>query len=120
MRAQPKPFKPEHHKVISQEHKNKRSNTGTAFKLQWNRKLAEQGICRGIDTEIFFPDKEIFRPEEEQVFARMCVECPVMLTCLEWGLAHERYGIWGGTTPYRRQVERKRRGWAITEPLNMV
>jgi len=87
-----------------------------AFKLKWNFKITNQALCKGLDTELFYPDKNIFTPSEEKVFASMCVECPVMLMCLEWGLAHERFGIWGGLTPSRRAIERTKRGWVAIDP----
>lgn len=112
--------RPEHHKIIEEKIVYKRGRTGTAFKLKWNPQLAEQAACKGLDTELFFPDQEVFTPDEEQVFVSLCIECPVMLMCLEWGLAHERSGVWGGTTPYRRLNERKRRGWVVSEPASML
>ena len=90
------------------------------FKLKWNKRLTDEAICRGLDTNLFFPDQEVFDPSEERLFANLCIECPVMLMCLEWGLAHERNGIWGGTTPFHRNQERKRRGWIVTDPAYMV
>ena len=116
MHRQQKPIKPEYHKVLEEKQVSNRGKVGLAFKLKWNSKLTEQAICRGIDTELFYPVHRDITPEEENMFARMCLECPVMLMCLEWGLAHKRHGIWGGTTPYRRWQERKRRGWAVVEP----
>ena len=50
------------------------------------------------------------------MFERMCIECPAMQACLEWGLAHERYGVWGGTTPPMRHKIRQRIGWDLTDP----
>jgi len=118
MQVQPKQSRPEHHKILGEKPLNEGRRRGVAFKLKWNRKLTDDANCRGINTNLFFPDKELFTPEEENIFARMCVECPVMLICLEWGLAHEKRGVWGGTTPYRRHQERKRRGWVVTEPFS--
>lgn len=115
-----KPIRPEYHKILEEKTLSVRNRGGTAFKLQWNRKLAEGAACKGLDTELFFPDKEVFEPDEERLFASLCIECPVMLMCLEWGIAHERSGIWGGTTPYRRHLERKRRGWLVTDPANVI
>lgn len=108
MPVQPKPIKPQWLNILDQK--------GGAFKLEWNKEISEQAGCRGLDTELFYPDRDVFTRDEERMFARMCVECPVMLMCLEWGLAHERYGIWGGTTPVMRQRERKRRGWVVNDP----
>ena len=113
------PTKPEYHRVLEKKVFRDHGRELTAFKLRWNPELTEKAICRGIDTEIFFPDKDIFSKDEEQAFVRMCIECPVTLTCLEWACAHERSGIWGGTTPVRRNIERKRRGWAVTDPRTL-
>ena len=113
-------FKPEHHKVIEQKQARNRGKDIVSFKLRWNPQLTEQAACKGIDTEIFYPDKDIFTPQEERLFERMCIECPVMLMCLEWGLAHERSGIWGGTTPFRRQAVRKALNLQVTDPRGLM
>jgi hypothetical protein len=94
----------------------KRGKGFKAFKLRWNPQLTEKAACKGLDIELFYPEKDIFTPEEENIFGRMCIECPVMLMCLEWGLVHEKSGIWGGTTPYRRQQARKSLGIQVTDP----
>lgn len=111
------PSKPAHHKIKEQK---ELSRGNMAFKLEWDKTVNEQAGCRGLDTELFFPDRDVFSLEEERIFARMCVECPVMLKCLEWGLVHERYGIWGGTTPVMRQRERRRRGWVVSDPNTRI
>jgi Transcription factor WhiB len=116
MQAQQRLIEPEYHKVQEVKEITVRGKLMKAFKLKWNPKLTEQAICKGIDTELFYPDKNIFTPQEEKVFASMCIECPVMMMCLEWGLAHEKAGIWGGTTPHRRAGERSQRGWVATDP----
>jgi hypothetical protein len=104
------------HTIVSRMGVSNRGKNYVAFKLRSNPRLYDEGICRGIDTEVFYPDKDIFKPEEEATFVRMCAECPVMELCQEWGLVHERYGVWGGLTPFRRQQERKRRGWMVSDP----
>jgi hypothetical protein len=120
MRAPQESIKPKYHRVVDKKvSTNRYGKEVTAFKLRWNPELTEQALCRGIDTEIFFPDKDIFSREEEQTFVRMCSDCPVMEMCLEWAVAHERSGIWGGTTPIRRTHERKMRGWLLTDPRTM-
>jgi len=116
MQAQPKHTEIKHHRVLESWVHNTRGRALKVFKLQYNPRLGEEGVCRGIDTEVFFPDKELFRPEEEAAFVRMCAECPVMEMCQEWALAHERYGVWGGLTPYRRIIIRKQRNWEIADP----
>ena len=116
MRVQQKQIKIEYHKVLEQKEVTNRGKRLTAFKLQWNPKLTEQAGCKGLDTEIFYPEKDIFTLEEERIMGRMCIECPVMLMCLEWGLVHERSGVWGGTTPFRRQQERRALNIQVSDP----
>lgn len=116
MHHQPKPIRPEWHQVLEEKSIGNMKRNGTAFKLKWDNNTTEQAACKGLDTELFYPDRDVFSAEEERLFARMCSDCPVMLACLEWGLAHERWGVWGGTTPMRRVRERTRRGWVVSDP----
>jgi hypothetical protein len=116
MRVHTNQIKVEYHKVLEKREVRNRGKGLTAFKLRWNPQLTEQAGCKGLDTEVFYPEKDIFTPEEERIMGRMCIECPVMLMCLEWGIAHERSGVWGGTTPYRRQQVRRAMGIQNTDP----
>ncbi len=36
--------------------------------------------------------------------------CPVRDECRDWGIRHEKFGIWGGLTEIERRRERKRLG----------
>lgn len=109
--------RPEFHTIVSETNSKNRYNQGlVSYVLRYNTRMWDRAICRGIDTEIFYPVQELFSREEEKMFERMCTECPIMMACLEWGLAHERYGVWGGTTPPMRHKIRKRIGWGLTEP----
>ena len=68
----------------------------------------EDGSCRGIDPEVFFPisDDEAWRAKE------ICAMCSVNTECLAFSLQNrERYGVWGGVTERERQ-EMFRRGVA--------
>ena len=109
-----------HHKIVEKQEHNKRGKGLRAFKLRWNPELTESAACKGLDTDLFYPDKDLFTPEEEHLFARMCSECPVMLMCLEWGMVHERSGIWGGTTPFRRQAARRTINLQVTDPRGLM
>jgi WhiB family transcriptional regulator, redox-sensing transcriptional regulator len=65
------------------------------------------GSCRGMDPEIFFPDRgESLRPAKE-----VCGGCIVRDECLEYALDNrERFGVWGGTSEReRRRLRRARR-----------
>jgi WhiB family redox-sensing transcriptional regulator len=112
-------MQPKYHKIISAtlvEGSKRRGRNIMRYVLQYNSRLFQDAVCQGIDTEVFYPVKELFTLEEELMFKAMCSDCPVMRACLEWGLAHERYGVWGGTTPPMRTKIRHNIGWDLTEP----
>ena len=109
-----------HHQIMETREARYRGKGFDAFKLRWNPELTKKAACKGLDVELFYPDKDIFTLEEEKLFARMCVECPVMEMCLEWGLVHEKSGIWGGTTPFRRQQARKALNIRVSDPRGIA
>ncbi len=65
------------------------------------------GSCRGVDPDIFFPD----RGESLSPAKAICAECIVRDECLEYALDNrERFGVWGGTSEReRRRLRRSRR-----------
>ena len=64
----------------------------------------ERAACRDSDPGLFF-DKNFVREAKE-----VCARCGVRETCLEHALAvPEQEGVWGGTTPGRRERIRKNR-----------
>lgn len=66
----------------------------------------DQGICRGMPTEMFFPpdgDKRAARLARE-----VCEDCPVRIDCLDYALKWKmRHGVWGGTTSGDRRRLRR-------------
>ncbi|GAA4221443.1 hypothetical protein FHR32_005088 [Streptosporangium album] len=46
----------------------------------------------------------------------MCSGCPVLGACAEYGIARERYGVWGGLTERARERARANKG--LTLPLH--
>lgn len=73
-----------------------------------------EALCRGIDTEMFYPEKGQGSSYESKLILRMCSQCPVKINCLEVALRSEEghgrgYGIWGGTTPNQRKKILKQR-----------
>ena len=106
-------MKPIHHAIKDQ---RIAPDNQTYYLLEYSEQGYDGANCRGIDTEMFFPDIEHFKPEDMVPFKRMCGTCPVKQRCLEWALVHERYGVWGGMTPRERIIERRRRRWAVMEP----
>jgi len=71
--------------------------------LSWH----QQGACRGLDPEIFYPSSD----EEAEVAKTVCMGCSVRHACLEHALgSRERDGVWGGCTEKeRRRIVRQRR-----------
>ena len=65
------------------------------------------GSCRGMDPDVFFPD----RGESLSPAKAVCAECIVRDECLEYALDNgERFGVWGGTSEReRRRLRRARR-----------
>lgn len=115
-----KEMTPQFHTVVNQKEiaGNKKKGGGRLIRyvLKHNPLLFINASCVGISTDVFYPAQEFFTHEEERLFERMCSDCPAMMACLEWGLAHERYGVWGGTTPPMRHKIRKKIGWDLTDP----
>jgi len=102
--------RPQYHKILNE----KKNADGTvSYTLKYRSELFKQAACVGLDTELFFPIVE--RDFPEPAVKKMCSKCPIMNTCLEWGLAHERYGIWGGTTVRTRNTIRRLKGWVVNE-----
>lgn len=67
--------------------------------------------CRGIDTDEFFPSDGSV-PYEAQL---ACLTCPVVLECRRWGIAHEEFGVWGGTSEKQRKRLRRELGVQLVE-----
>jgi WhiB family redox-sensing transcriptional regulator len=72
--------------------------------------------CREIGIELFFEDDETGKFVDVRKSKGLCSGCPIVSTCLEWALHHEKYGIWGGTTPKERDEMRKKMNIIMTEP----
>lgn len=65
-----------------------------------NREWQKEGLCRGIEPEVFFPvaEEDAWRAKE------ICNACPVKEPCLVASLENrERYGVWGGVSEKERQ-----------------
>lgn len=53
-----------------------------------------------------------------QEMIRRCKTCPLVIQCREWGIAHERHGVWGSTTAEDRRQIRKDRRQIVVDPQN--
>ena len=58
---------------------------------QWRLRAA----CRGLDTELFFPDNVL----DSEIPMRVCRNCPVQVECFA---DRSVWGVWGGTTEWER------------------
>jgi WhiB family redox-sensing transcriptional regulator len=65
-----------------------------------------QGVCRGMDSALFFhPENERgpARAGREARAKQICSGCPVLVRCRSHALAvHEPYGVWGGLSESER------------------
>ena len=74
----------------------------------------EEGRCKGMALEIFFPVSEIpgrsghVGPDPRAAAA--CAECPVRAECYQHALTNELEGFWAGTTATARKRIRRREG----------
>ena len=89
----------------------------------------ENASCKGIGHQAFYDDGleveaaidqddtiwSSNRPVQHAYLRRMCLSCPVVQECREWGIKRERYGFWGGMTATERESERIMRGIRVDE-----
>lgn len=65
--------------------------------------------CRGVDPDLFFPERGASLAAAKQV----CFECPVRMPCLEYALDNrEVHGVWGGISERGRRALRRERNVA--------
>jgi WhiB family redox-sensing transcriptional regulator len=103
-------------RVLSNKPARSRGIGCTSIELRYDSNQFKGASCSGIDTEFFYPAQDKFEPGEAELLKRICVDCPVMEACLEWGIVMERYGVWGGTTPVERLGIRKRLNLIVSNP----
>lgn len=74
-----------------------------------DRSWVEHAACRGMGTEIFFPDEVNGLRASKAIEAAkgICQTCEVKVECCQYGI-DEPYGVWGATSV--RERRRARRG----------
>ena len=84
----------------------------------------EDPSCASVGGDFWFPDFDrfstsIIKTEEKKaeikVAKSICNGCVHKIECQQWGLKHERYGIWGGLSEKERFSIRKRLNITIEE-----
>ena len=73
---------------------------------EWMKK----GYCRGANPEIFEED------DLAETAKAYCSRCIVRVTCLDYALTRNEWGVWGGTTDADRRAL-KRGGKRLTCPM---
>ena len=71
-----------------------------------------EGKCRDHPHETFFPSDGV----GVEIAKRICADCPVRESCLEYALFHDiEHGVWGGASERARgRIARHRRSLAGT------
>ena len=75
----------------------------------------EHAGCRG-KSELFFPppgERPAARENRENRARRVCLACPVLVTCREFARNRRELGFWGGES----EIERAEAGFAPTTPV---
>lgn len=74
----------------------------------------QYGACRGLDPDMFFPQRGDTVREAKTV----CDACPVRPQCLEYAITNgEKFGIWGGLSEReRRRIRRQRADNRVAAP----
>lgn len=78
--------------------------------------FVDRGACRGEDQNLFYPQLG----ESAAPAKALCSECPVKAECLAWALAHEKQGIWGGTSERERRRLRRIAGITVETPAGAL
>jgi WhiB family redox-sensing transcriptional regulator len=72
--------------------------------------------CASVGLDLFFEEEDTGKFRNVKEAKKICSACPIQDTCAEWGLKHEKYGIWGGLLPHERDAIRKQRNIMLIEP----
>jgi len=91
------------------------------------------GLCVGYDVRMWFPHAEKLpgsqfaknykQAADNTIKAKeICEECSARMDCLNYGLYHEMFGIWGGLTERERKTMRRKHGISIIpkEPMMLL
>lgn len=67
------------------------------------------GKCRGIATDVWYPPLDAPNPNDYYAVAReVCHRCSVWEECLSTSIKNvEKYGMWGGLSPQERNTNRQ-------------
>lgn len=68
-------------------------------------------LCAEIGTHYYYleEDDENYSRNDINKAKSLCAKCEHQFDCAEWGIAKERFGIWGGLNSRERSLIRRRR-----------
>ncbi|MEM7355119.1 MAG: WhiB family transcriptional regulator [Acidobacteriota bacterium] len=72
--------------------------------------------CRGMDPELFFPQ----RGEPVEPALAVCAQCPVVEPCRSYAVVFEGRGVWGGMSERSRIAVRREMGQSRPELREVV
>ena len=67
--------------------------------LKWK----QRGNCVGEPPYLFYSSNLNLVEKAREI----CQGCPVQIECLQYGIEHDEYGVWGGKTENERQFLRR-------------
>ena len=73
----------------------------------------EHALCRDLPKEVFFPDSDA--SSNVKAAKAICLICPVRPNCEQYGLKHEKHGMWGGFTQKELNKKRTAQGILVKE-----
>jgi len=73
--------------------------------------------CSEVGLEWFYPEEGGSGTNLYKEARKICNRCEVKDKCLEWGLKHEDWGMWGGLTPHERDALRRSKKIRLQEIL---
>jgi len=88
----------------------------------------ENPSCASVGGEFWYPENDAsqagftalnYQSAEVQIAKSVCNGCSHKQECGQWGLKHERYGIWGGLGERERSHIRKRLNIFVEEVGNV-
>ena len=78
-----------------------------------------KGICDGLDVNLFFEDYE-----EDKTLAmsmdKICLNCPVIAECFEYGVNTLSWGVWGGVYLVDGKPDSMRNAHKTSETWNNI
>jgi hypothetical protein len=97
------------------------SGFASCMRGPWNY---ESPGCASVGGEFWFPERGAgdgvldalnYRSEETQIAISVCNSCAHKSECQQWGLEHEKHGIWGGLNENERRHIRRRLNIIVEE-----